>query len=72
MHAETLRRVHAGFDTEPFRAGLYNPRRPGTPEEFTLNMEVEVGSMKLELLFSQPLLPAAITGATTALAVFCF
>ena len=25
MHEEILRRMHAGFDPEPFHTGLYNP-----------------------------------------------
>ena len=40
IHEQTLRRLHEGFDSEPLYIGLYNPRRPPTPEEFTLNMNV--------------------------------
>ena len=56
-HEETLRHMHAGFDPQPFYARLHSPRRPPTPEEFTLDMIVEVESLRLELLLSQPLLP---------------
>ena len=57
MLEETLRRLDAGFDPEPFNTRLYNPRRPPTPEQFTLNMTVEVESLTLERLLSQSLLP---------------
>ena len=33
MDEETLGRLHAGFDLEPFYTGFYNPRWPPTPEE---------------------------------------
>ena len=55
MHEETLRRLLAGFDPEPLCARLYRPRRPPTPEELTLDMTVEVESLRLEHLLSQPL-----------------
>ena len=42
MHEQTLRCLHAGFDSECFNTGLYNPRRPFIPQEFTLDMNVEV------------------------------
>ena len=57
MHEHTLRRLHASFDSEPLYTGLYNPRRPPTPEEFTLDMNVEVESLREEILLSQPLPP---------------
>ena len=57
MHEQTLRRLHEGFDSEPLYFGLYNPRRPPTPEEFTLNMNVEVKSLRLKVLLLQPLPP---------------
>ena len=57
MYEETLRRLHTGFDLEHFNTGLY-PRRPPSPEEFiTLDVTVEVASLRLELLLLQPLLP---------------
>ena len=52
MHEQTLRRLHAGFDSEPLYTGLYNPRRSPTPETFTLDMNVEVESLRLEVLLS--------------------
>ena len=58
MHEETLRRLRAGFDSEHFYTGSYNPRRPPTPEEFTLDLKVEVESLRMELLFSQQLPPS--------------
>ena len=57
MHKKILRDLHAGFDLEPLYTSLYNPRRPPTPEEFTLDMSVEVESLRLEVLLSQPLPP---------------
>ena len=57
MHEQILRRLHTGFDLEPLYTGLYNPRRPPTPEQFTLDMNVEVESLRLEVLLSQPLPP---------------
>ena len=56
MHKETSGHLYAGFDPELFKTGLYNPRRPPTPEEFTLDMTVEVESLWLELFLLQPLL----------------
>ena len=47
MHEKTLRRLHAGFDPEPFYTGLYNPRRSRTLEEVTLDLKVEVGSLRV-------------------------
>ena len=44
MHEQTLRRLHAGVDLEPLHTVFYNPRRPPTLEEFTLEMNVEVES----------------------------
>ena len=57
MHKDTLRHLHAGFDPESFYTGLYNPRRPPTTEEFTLDLKVEMEGVRLKLLLSQPLLP---------------
>ena len=53
MHEEILRRLHAGFDPEPFYTGFYNPRRPRTPEEFSLDLKVEMESLRMELLLSK-------------------
>ena len=58
MHEQTLRRLHAGFQTKPLYTGLYNPRRPPTTEELTADMNAEVKSLRLEvLLASLPPLP---------------
>ena len=53
IHEQTLRRLYAGFDSEPLYTGLYNPRWLPTPEEFTLDMNVEVESLRLEILVLQ-------------------
>ena len=52
MHEHTVRRLHAGFDTEPLHTELYNSRWSPTPEEFTLDMNVKVASLRLEILLS--------------------
>ena len=57
MHEDTLRRLHASLDLEPIYTGLYNPRRSPTPEEYALDMTIEVESLRLEVLLSQPLRP---------------
>ena len=49
MHKEICRCLHADFDPEHFCTGLYNPRQPPTPKEFTLDMTVEVENLRLEL-----------------------
>ena len=54
MHEETLRRLPADFDPEPVYAGFYSARRPHTPEEFTLDMKVEVKGLSMGLLLSEP------------------
>ena len=56
-HEETLRRLHADFDPEPFNTGLYDARRLSTPEEFILGKKIEVERLGLELLLSQQLPP---------------
>ena len=56
-HEQTLIRLHAVFDLELLYTGLYNPRRPPTPEDFALDMNVEIESLRLEFSLSQPLLP---------------
>ena len=53
MHEYILRCLHAGFDLEPLYTGVYNPRWPPTPEEFTADMNVAVGSLRLEILHGQ-------------------
>ena len=53
MHEHTLRHLHAGFDSKPLYTLLYNPRRPLTPQDFTADMNVEVGSLRLEILLAQ-------------------
>ena len=34
-HAQTLRRLHAGFDSEPLYTGLYNPRWSHNPNNLS-------------------------------------
>ena len=58
MHAESLKCMHAGFDPEPYYTGLYSPRRAPTPEEFSLDLKVEVESLRIEVLLLQPLPPS--------------
>ena len=55
MHEEALRGLLAGFDSEPLYTGLYNPQRPPTPKEFTLDTKIEVDSLRLDVLLSQSL-----------------
>ena len=57
MHEETLRRLPVGLHLKPFYTGLYNPRRPPTPDQYTVNMKLEVETLRLEILLSQPLTP---------------
>ena len=47
MHEQTLRRLHAGFDSEPLYTGLCDPRWPPTLEEFTLNIHIKVEKLRL-------------------------
>ena len=54
MYEETLRHLHAGFDPEPFYTGIYDPRRSPAPEEFTLDVRVEMECLRTELLQSKP------------------
>ena len=74
MQEKTLRRLHTDFDPQTFHTRLYNPRwftrlyNPRwlpTPEEFILDLNVEVESLRMELLLSQPLPPAQYVAATT-------
>lgn len=55
MYEETLRRLRAKL---PFHSGLYNSRHLPAPEEYTLGMKIEVDSLTLEALLSQPLPPS--------------
>ena len=57
MHEDTLWRLHTGFVPGPYNTRLYICRRPPTPDDFTLNLNVEVESLRVELPFSQPLPP---------------
>ena len=50
-------RLHASFDSQLFYTKLYNPRWPHTPEEYTLEMRVDVERLKMEILLSQPTPP---------------
>ena len=53
MHERTLRPPYAGFDSEPLYTGLYNLRWPLIPQESTADMNVEVGSLRLDILLAQ-------------------
>ena len=56
MHAQTLRSLHAGFDSEPLYIGIYNPRWLPTPDENTFEVNAEIDKMRLE----------TVSGDTTA------
>ena len=50
------------FRTSPvpdpfFYRNMSNPRRPHTPDEFTLEMKVDVERLRIEIIFSQPAPP---------------
>ena len=47
-------RLRTGFDLQLFYTKLYNPRWPHTPDEYTLEMEVDVGRVRMRILLSQP------------------
>ena len=47
-------RFRTGFDSEPLYSKLYNPRWPHTQAEYTLEMDVEVERLRMEILLSQP------------------
>ena len=66
-HEETLRRMCGGFDPVPLYTGLYNPRRPPTSEELTLDLKVGVESLRMELLLSQLLSPQLLPRQSAAL-----
>ena len=51
------RRFRVGFDSEPLYTKLYNPRWPHTPEEYALEMRVDVERLRMEILLSQPAPP---------------
>ena len=53
MHEQTLRWLHAGFDSENLYTGSSNPQWSPTPQEFTAEMNVEVGNIRLEILLAQ-------------------
>ena len=54
IHAQ---RLHAGFDSEPLYTGLYNPKRPHSPEKYKLQMDVELERLRFEIFFLQPAPP---------------
>ena len=57
MYEHTVRRLHSDFDSKPLYTDLYNPRWPPNSEEFTLEMNVEVERLRMEILRSQPRTP---------------
>ena len=44
--------------SEPFYSKLCNPRWPQTPDEFTLEVRVDVKRLKMEVVLSQPAPPS--------------
>ena len=50
-------RVRTGLDLESFFFKLYNPRWPHTSEEHTLELNVEVEILRMEIVLLQPVLP---------------
>ena len=50
-------RFRTGFKSELFYIKLYNPRWPHTPEEYALEMGVDVERLRMELVLSQPVPP---------------
>ena len=53
IYEQALRRLHAGFDSKPRYTGFYIPRWLPNSKEFTMEMNVEVEILKLEIRFSQ-------------------
>ena len=53
VHEKTLKCLHAGFDSESLYTSLYNPRWPLTPQKLTAEINIEVGSLRLESLLAQ-------------------
>ena len=47
-------RFRTGFDSEPLYTKLYNPKWPHSPEEHKLDMSIEIGRLRLEILLLQP------------------
>ena len=50
-------RLHASFDSEPLYTKLYNPRWSHIPAAYTLEMNVDVQGLRIEILLSQPAPP---------------
>ena len=49
------RRSRTNLVSEPFfYRNMFNPTRPHTPDEFTLEMRVDVERLKMEIILSQP------------------
>ena len=51
MHVQ---RLPVGLDCEPLYTGLYNLQRLPTPDENTLEMNIEVEQLRLGFLFRSP------------------
>ena len=52
------KRFHTSPVSEPFfYRSMFNPRRPHTPDEFTLEMKVDVERLRMEIVLSQPAPP---------------
>ena len=54
IYEHTLSRLHTSFDSELLHTGLYNPRWPPNHKEFTLEKNIEVEILRMEILPSQP------------------
>ena len=49
------KRSRTSLVSDPFfYSNVLNPRRPHTPNEFTLEINVDVGGLKMEIILSQP------------------
>ena len=51
------KRFRTSLVSEPFYSKLFNLRWPHTPDEFTLEMRVDVERLRMEIIFSQPAPP---------------
>ena len=52
------KRFRSSTVSEPFfYRSMFNPRRPHTPDEFTLDIKVDVERLRMEIIISQPTLP---------------
>ena len=57
MHIAFIRTLFQNLVSEPFYSKLSNPRCPHTPNEYTLEMRVDVERLRMEIVLSQPAPP---------------